>query len=394
VINFLKIKKMQNEDILTEKQKSVLEILEMNNFNKLKDFINSIEIPIYFLNSTNFDLLTTALFLNCSLKIVKLIYNNCNYKTLNYEVKHLYHLCNKNNIKDKKNVNDINNSKELIDINNCIKSPLLVSLENSDFQAVEFLIKNGADIFFKINDKYIIEILREEELLTTKKLNFLLKIGFSLKKFEIERLSNFEFKYIKMCLENYVFDTNFIKSLLILYKNGEGIPKRKFNHIINAEKNKIHIPRNFYLEYLDKKDYRKVEYLYKYYDTANSNSFEDFILFYLNYFDRHFNKKPFYDFFNFIINNDTILPFSKEYAIEEIEIIIQNKKLKMVQLIKNNDTLKLKAFLRKNNYILNKLYSNKNEILNLINDYNASSSVVYLLQKFLLNQNYDEDTID
>ena len=66
----------------------------------------------------------------------------------------------------------------------------------------------------------------------------------------------------------------------------------------------------------------------------------------------------------------------------------------MVQLIKNNDTLKLKAFLRKNNYILNKLYSNKNEILNLINDYNASSSVVYLLQKFLLNQNYDEDTID
>ena len=197
-----------------------------------------------------------------------------------------------------------------------------------------------------------------------------------------------------MCLENYIFDTNFIKSLLILYKNGKGIPKRNFNHIINAEKNKLHIPRNFYLEYLDKKDYRKVEYLYKYYDTANSNSFEDFILFYLNYFDRHFNKKPFYDFFNFIINNDTILPFSKEYAIEEIEIIIQNKKLKMVQLIKNNDTLKLKAFLRKNNYILNKLYSNKNEILNLINDYNASSSVVYLLQKFLLNQNYDEDTID
>jgi len=393
VIIFLKIKKMQNVDILTEKQKLVLEILEMNNF-KLKDFINSIEIPIYFLNSINFDLLTTALFLNCSLKIVKLIYNNCNYKTLNYEVKHLYYLYDKSNIKDKKNVNDIDISKELIDINNCIKSPPLVSLDNSDFQTVEFLIKNGADIFFKINDKHILEILREEELLTTKKLNFLLKNGFSLKKFEIERLSNFEFKYIKMCLENYIFDTNFIKSLLILYKNGKGIPKRNFNHIINAEKNKLHIPRNFYLEYLDKKDYRKVEYLYKYYDTANSNSFEDFILFYLNYFDRHFNKKPFYDFFNFIINNDTILPFSKEYAIEEIEIIIQNKKLKMVQLIKNNDTLKLKAFLRKNNYILNSLYSSKNEILNLINDYKASSSVVYLIQKFLLNQNSDEDTIN
>jgi len=393
VIIFLKIKKMQNVDILTEKQKLVLEILEMNNF-KLKDFINSIEIPIYFLNSINFDLLTTALFLNCSLKIVKLIYNNCNYKTLNYEVKHLYYLYDKSNIKDKKNVNDIDISKELIDINNCIKSPPLVSLDNSDFQTVEFLIKNGADIFFKINDKHILEILREEELLTTKKLNFLLKNGFSLKKFEIERLSNFEFKYIKMCLENYIFDTNFIKSLLILYKNGKGIPKRNFNHIINAEKNKLHIPRNFYLEYLDKKDYRKVEYLYKYYDTANSNSFEDFILFYLNYFDRHFNKKPFYDFFNFIINNDTILPFSKEYAIEEIEIIIQNKKLKMVQLIKNNDTLKLKAFLRKNNYILNNLYSSKNEILNLINDYKASSSVVYLIQKFLLNQNSDEDTIN
>jgi len=373
---------MQTVDILTEKQKLVLEILEMDNFKKLEDFINSIEIPIYFLNSTNFDLLNMALFLNCSLKIVKLIYNNCNYKTLNYVVKCSYHLYDKDNIKDKMNLNDVDNSNELININNCIKSPLLVSLENSDFQTAEFLIKNGADISFKINDKYILEILREEELLTTKKLNFLLKNGFSLKKFEIERLSNFEFKYIKMCLENYVFDTNFIKSLLNLYKNGKGISKRNFNHIINAEKNKIHIPRNFYLEYLDKKDYRKVEYLYKYYDTANSNSFEDFILLYLNYFDRHFNKKPLYDFLNFIINNDTILPFSKVYAIEEIETIIQNKKLKMVQLIKSNDTLKLKAFLRKNNYILNSLYSSKNEILNLINDYNTSSSVVYLLQIF------------
>ena len=385
---------MQNLDIITENQKLVLEILELNNFNKLKDFISFIEIPIYFLNNTNFDLLITALFLNCSLKIVKLIYNNCNYNTLNYVVNYSYHLYEKTNIKNKENVNDIDNSKELININNCIKSPLLVSLENSDFQIVEFLIKNGADIFYKINNKYILEILREEELLTTKKLNFLLKNGFSLKKFDIERLSNFEFKYIRMCLENYVFDTNFIKNLLNLYMNGKCISKRNFNHIINAEKNKIVIPRNFYLEYLDKKDYRKVEYFYKYYDTVNSNSFEDFILLYLNYFDRHFNKKPFYDFFNFIINNDSILPFSKEYAFEEIEIIIQNKKLKMVQLIKNNDTLKLEAFLRKNNYILNNLYSSKNEILNLINDYNASSSVVYLLQKNFLNQNSDEDTIN
>ncbi|KAG4082595.1 hypothetical protein H8356DRAFT_969265 [Neocallimastix lanati (nom. inval.)] len=385
---------MQNLDIITENQKLVLEILELNNFNKLKDFISFIEIPIYFLNNTNFDLLITALFLNCSLKIVKLIYNNCNYNTLNYVINYSYHLYEKTNIKNKENINDIDNSKELININNCIKSPLLVSLENSDFQIVEFLIKNGADIFYKINNKYILEILREEELLTTKKLNFLLKNGFSLKKFDIERLSNFEFKYIKMCLENYVFDTNFIKNLLNLYMNGKCISKRNFNHIINAEKNKIVIPRNFYLEYLDKKDYRKVEYFYKYYDTVNSNSFEDFILLYLNYFDRHFNKKPFYDFFNFIINNDSILPFSKEYAIEEIEIIIQNKKLKMVQLIKNNNTLKLEAFLIKNNYILNNLYSSKNEILNLINDYNASSSVVYLLQKNFLNQNSDEDTIN
>jgi len=66
----------------------------------------------------------------------------------------------------------------------------------------------------------------------------------------------------------------------------------------------------------------------------------------------------------------------------------------MVQLIKNNDTLKLEAFLRKNNYIINNLYSSENEILNLINDYNASSSVVYLLQKNFLNQNSDEDTIN
>jgi len=43
-----------------------------------------------------------------------------------------------------------------------------------------------------------------------------------------------------------------------LYKNKTGISKRKFNHIIN-EINKIEIP-SFHLKYLDKKEYRKVEY--------------------------------------------------------------------------------------------------------------------------------------
>ncbi|KAG4084112.1 hypothetical protein H8356DRAFT_1436434 [Neocallimastix lanati (nom. inval.)] len=350
------MKRIETEEILTEKQILVLELLQTNSINKLKDFIYNIKIPLYFLNSTNFDLLIIALSLNCSLDIVKLIFNN--YR------------------------------------NNYKKSPLLVSLENSNFQIIKFLIEKGADIYYRVNGKNILEILREENSLTIKKLNFLLKNGFTLKKFKIERLSNFEFKYIKMCLENYVFDINFIKNLLNLYKNKNGISKRNFNHIINCEKNKVEIPRNLYLEYLDKKEYRKVEYLFKYYDTSKTTSFKDFILFYLNYFDRNFNKKPLYDFFNFIINNDNILPFSKEYAINENETIIQNKKLKMIQLIKNNDTLKLEAFLKKNNYILNCLYSNKNDILKLINECNALSPVVYILQNTFFNQNSNDKAIN
>jgi len=69
------------------------------------------------------------------------------------------------------------------------------------------------------------------------------------------------------------------------------------------------------LKYLDKKDYKKVEYLYKYYSTEKKTLFKDFILFYLNYFDRNFNKKSFYDLFNFIINHENTFIFSKEYAI-------------------------------------------------------------------------------
>ena len=38
---------MHTEDILTEKQRSVLEILKKNNINKLKDFINNMKIPLY-----------------------------------------------------------------------------------------------------------------------------------------------------------------------------------------------------------------------------------------------------------------------------------------------------------------------------------------------------------
>jgi len=65
--------------------------------------------------------------------------------------------------------------------NNNVKSPLLLSLEFSDFQSVELLINKGADMYFKINGNYILEILREENLLTMRKLNFLLKNGFSIK---------------------------------------------------------------------------------------------------------------------------------------------------------------------------------------------------------------------
>ncbi|KAL6628067.1 hypothetical protein LY90DRAFT_636594 [Neocallimastix californiae] len=374
---------MKTNDILSEKQKLILELLKRNNIDKLKDFINSIETPLYFLNSTNFDLLTLALSLNCSFDIIKLIYNRYNYKTLNYVVEDIYHLYDMSNHKDKTIVNYQNSLEVLMDSNNNVKSPLLVSLEFSDFQSVEFLINKGAVMYFKINGKYILEILREVNLLTMRKLNFLLKNGFSLKKFKIERFSNFEFKYIKMCLENFVFDTNFIKYLLNLYKNKTGISKRKFNHIINNEINKIEIPMELYLKYLDRKDYRKVEYLYQYYGIEKTRSFKDFILFYLNYFDRNFNKKSFYDFFNFIINNETTLPFIKEYAIEENETIIINKKLKMVEPI-NNNTLKLEAFLKNNNYILHCLYSSKSEILNLINEHNVSLDVVDILRKYFL----------
>jgi len=41
------MKRMHTEDILTEKQRSVLEILKKNNINKLKDFINNMKIPLY-----------------------------------------------------------------------------------------------------------------------------------------------------------------------------------------------------------------------------------------------------------------------------------------------------------------------------------------------------------
>ncbi|KAL6613636.1 hypothetical protein U3516DRAFT_867386 [Neocallimastix sp. 'constans'] len=169
-----------------------------------------------------------------------------------------------------------NSLKVLINSNNNVKSPLLVSLEFSDFQTVEFLINKGADMYFKIN-------------------------------------------------ENFVFDTNFIKYLLNLYKNKTGISKRKFNHIINNNINKIEIPMELYLNYLDKKDYRKVEYLYKYYGTEKTTSFKDFILFYLNYFDRNFNQKSFYDFFNFIINNATTLPFSKECSLYSSKVFSNSK---------------------------------------------------------------------
>jgi len=76
-----------------------------------------------------------------------------------------------------------------------------------------------------------------------------------------------------------------------VYKNSKNISKRNFDPIIICKKKKKNTKKFIFGRE------NTVEYLFKYNGTEKTTSFKKvFILFYLNYFDRNFNK-PFYDFF-------------------------------------------------------------------------------------------------
>ncbi|ORX85013.1 ankyrin [Anaeromyces robustus] len=219
---------LKNLSINENIKKQVLNLIKMNDVNKLCHYIKNNDISLLYYNNLHFDIIMYAIENNCSLKMIKYLITTLNYK-LNY----------------------------LINYKNILKlpqiSPLYFAIEKNNFKIAKLLLNSGADIDYKIdnnNNNNIMDIFlcHNNKFLnnkgSTKKLIFLLNHYYyiSPKKFNyyITEICN-KFDYFIDILQYYIYNTSFILKLLQINKNKEQLSDKSLKKLLyeNGKSTKI-----------------------------------------------------------------------------------------------------------------------------------------------------------
>ncbi|ORX86226.1 hypothetical protein BCR32DRAFT_325101 [Anaeromyces robustus] len=206
---------------------TVIEIMKRDDLLEFKDYIYKHDLSLNDLNTDHYDLLIWAIENNISQEIIDIIL--LYYPSLNYYIF------------------DIEEGDEVE------KSPLSSAIAEDNFKLADILIKNKADINYKLFLNDIIKNLTVNKLLDDKNLRYILSNGFSLTYINnessfIEDLikASYPSYFIEIVFKFYIFDINFILNFLHYSKNKKGISTVQFNNIIKQEKCKIHIKDKWY----------------------------------------------------------------------------------------------------------------------------------------------------
>jgi len=226
---------------IKQKINKILELIKKRDLQQLEKYILTNKIELKSLNNKNFDLLTHIIDYNASYDIIEYIINSHVYDTYNYVFfdNETYYKYYHSNSKDE--------NKKLYFL---YKVPLFCAIINNNYLVADLLLKNKADINFKINNDDIkdIDILHylcsknnnNDFYLNSRNLKYLKHKGFYRNLYKdnaiSETIENICTKTDRYLLENflnyYVFDNYFILLLLSYYQYKKKISKRELNHII------------------------------------------------------------------------------------------------------------------------------------------------------------------
>jgi ankyrin repeat protein len=225
-------------------------LITKKNITEFESYIKENASRLKELNNEHFDILIFSIEVGASLETLKFIINEGSYNTLNYTI-----------------VEQENNNVQRLTYGN-VKTPLLAAISSENFEVANLLIKHKADINYRITDfndnvMNIISYLCTYHFLNYKKLNYILNHGFNIKSVTTNLITDI-IKYkkeikndlLESIFHHYVFDTDFILSLLHTYKNQRVLSNDQLNYMITKEKSKIEI-NNIMYDYALKNSYYK-----------------------------------------------------------------------------------------------------------------------------------------
>jgi len=131
-----------------EQLKTILEKINIGNINELNDYLSKNEIQLSYFTTNDFDILIYSIKNDISFEMIKFIISQ--YKNLNYYI-------------------------------NIYETPLFFAFSKNDYALIDFLIENGAEVNYTIENKYnILKLIIEEKYFTKGHLTYLLNHGFEI----------------------------------------------------------------------------------------------------------------------------------------------------------------------------------------------------------------------
>jgi len=228
-LNSIKYRKIRSEINDYYYNVSYIESKVQKNFNnfkndvdKFKNFIDENRIELGKIYVFNFDLLIYAIENGASEVVIKYIIDQYRKKTLNYAIE--------KGIPNKRPYlglftpfNEDNNKNEYIKV---IKytTPLLSAIENNNFSVAQYMLSRSAmDINYE-PESGVPSYIFKEKFLDDKKLQFLMKNGYTRTKNLIKYCiydiyCKSKEKYLRFIYNHFYYDNHFIIDLLNIYKN-------------------------------------------------------------------------------------------------------------------------------------------------------------------------------
>jgi len=243
-------------EIVNEQRQIIKQILQNNNIEKLKKFIDDDHVSLSSLNESDFDLLLYAIECNASPPIINYIINEGGYKSLDYHI----------------NLSNEDNHLSL--------SPLFLAISKNRFKIADLLLKKNANIN---NNK----IFNSSEFISHISLNSLryllrngLKVNFITPDFLYYLIHHFKNGLLKLVFHHYLFNNDFILMFLKFYKNKQPLSFNQLYSILKKEKSKIMVEENMYEEATSIENYAALKLLF-YHDSSDL----DRLLYRINIYD-------------------------------------------------------------------------------------------------------------
>lgn len=346
---------LNNLIYIDEKRNILADIIRSGSYSLFKNYINENKFSISYFNTEIMDMLIFSIENNVSLSMID--YISRHYKNLNYTI------------------NDI-----LI-----YRSPLSTALSQNKFEMADILIKYGADINFKVDNKDIYHYLKRYELLNHNNFKYLLKTNFSMEsiitKNYIDNLfNNSNLTDLNNIFKHYCFNNAFILNLLFIYEKRNPLSRKELHDMITYEQNKINFNLSLYKNALQINNLNLLKVIVDN-DTRKKDIVIDTLFKAIDEDERN-NKNGRKDRFIKSIREKSIEFPVDNYFVMNLENIENHRKI-MEEMIVKNDFYRFKDYVQEKNFIPSFFNTENKELLCMAIEHSVSLEFI----KFILSFN-------